>query len=296
MLHRIDTINPERLWYNEHLKISPEFLEDFIKEARKKHFSFISIDELTEIINKKKKCHRIIAITLDDGYKDNYINGLPLFQTFNVPFCIYISTKIPEQCMTYWWYLIEDIILQQDKSIKLSNGKTFPCRTKDEKELAFLSVREEVLKLPQERFDIVFQNLLNQYQVNLTTYNTELPLTWSMIYKIAKEPLATIGSHTHSHISMSGCNKEMILHDIKKSIELLKTKANVLTKHFAYPYGDNIAVKDFHKEIVKELGFYTIASTQEGTLSYHTDPLELPRIFITEHNAYNVLDHLTNIC
>ena len=296
ILHRVDTINPDRLWYNEHLKVSPDYLDRFLTSAKRKGFSFVSLDELVDIISKKKRARRILSITLDDGYRDNFINGLPLFKANNTPFCIYVATRLPEKKMSYWWYLIEDVILQQSKNIVLNNGISLPCRTTEEKGNAFLSVRDEILKLPQQDFDAAFLKLLNHYSFDITAYNDILPLTWEMITQLGQEPLATIGSHTHSHISMSGCSKEMITEDILQSIKLLKEKAGIQPRHFAYPYGDDIAVKDYHREIVKEMGFKTIATIHEGPLSYQTDLAALPRYFITEQNAYNILNNLYNVC
>lgn len=296
MLHRVDVINPDRLWYNEHLKITPDYLDGFLTYAKRKGFSFVSIDELVDILSKKKRVRRIISITLDDGYLDNFTNGLPLFKAHKTPFCIYVATQLPEKKMVYWWYLIEDIILQQKECIILNNGISLPCKTREEKEAAFLSIREEVLKLPQQQFNTEFTNLLNHYSIDLTAYNDTLPFSWGNIRQLMRDPLATIGSHTHSHISLAGCSNKMIIDDIKKSIQILQDKAGIQVRHFAYPFGDDISVKDFHQEIVKEIGLQTIATTNNDTLSYQTDQLALPRIFITERNAYDILDHLYHTC
>lgn len=296
MFHRVDTINPERIWYNEHLKVSPEFIEDLIKYAKKRHLSFVCLDEFSEIIQTGMNVRRVVSLTLDDGYKDNYTNGLPVFKALNVPFCIYVATRFPEKKMTYWWYLIEDIILQQTEKITLSNGKTFPCKTKEEKELAFLSVREEVLKLPQQNFDDNFSKLLSHYSLDLSAYNDELPLTWKMISQLGRETIAKIGCHTHSHISLSGCTKEMIIEDINTAQHLMQEKAGIKMSHFAYPFGDDVAVKDYHKRIIEELGYKTIATTNEGFVSSHTDSHNLPRLFVNERNAQDVIDAIYYAC
>ena len=97
MLHRVGIIDPDRLWYNEHLKLSPSFLDDTLTKLHKQGFSFVSLDELAEIITKKRRARRVLAITLDDGYKDNYINGFQIFKDHNAPFCIFVATKLPEK-------------------------------------------------------------------------------------------------------------------------------------------------------------------------------------------------------
>ena len=295
MLHRIDQIDNRRLWYNEHLKISPEFLDNLLCTFHKKGFSFISLDELTDIIAKKKRVRKVLTITLDDGYKDNFKNGLHIFKAHKTPFCIYVATRLPEKTMTYWWYLIEDIILNNDR-IVLSNGLRFSCSSKEEKEKAFLEIREELLKLPQSNLVDNIASLLPDYPIDFSKYNDSLPLAWEMLQQLTNEPLATIGCHTHSHISMSGCSRQMILGDIQKSLKLMEEKAGIQMRHFAYPFGDEVAVKEYHRGIVQEFDFKTIATTNDGLLFHNTDIHQLPRIFVTEKNAYDVLNRLYYAC
>ena len=295
MLHRVDDIDSDRLWYNEHLKLSPSFLDDTLTKLHKKGFSFVSLDELAEIITKKKRARRVLAITLDDGYKDNYTNGLPIFKSHNVPFCIFVATKLPEKKMTYWWYLLEDIILQNER-ITLSDGSTFICQSKQEKEQTFLDIREKILTIPQDNFDKHFTDLFPTIEIDLKKYNDTLPLSWKMIQQLKDEPLATIGCHTHSHISMSGCSRQMILGDIQKSLKLMEEKAGIQMRHFAYPFGDEVAVKEYHRGIVQEFDFSTIATTNDGLLFHNIDIHQLPRIFVTEKNAYDVLNRLYYAC
>ena len=295
MLHRVDIIDTDRLWYNEHLKLTPAFLDDTLSKLHKQGFSFVSLDELAEIIKKKRRVRRVLSITLDDGYKDNYTNGLPVFKAHNVPFCIFVATRFPEKNMTYWWYLLEDIILQNER-ITLSDGSTFICQSKQEKEQTFLDIREKILTISQDNFNRHFSDLFPNIDIELNKYNDTLPLTWEMIRQLKDEPLATIGCHTHSHISMSGCSRQMILDDIQLSLNLMKEKAGIQMGHFAYPFGDEVAVKDYHRGIVQELDFKTIATTNDGLLYYTTDVHHLPRIFVTERNASDIINRLILSC
>ena len=80
------------------------------------------------------------------------------------------------------------------------------------------------------------------------------------------------------------------------SINLTKKKTGIQMRHFAYPFGDDVAVKDYHKDIVQEIGFETIATTNDGLLYHSTDTHQLPRIFVTERNAYDVLNRLYYAC
>ena len=79
MLHRIDSPNNQDLWVNDSLKVSPQTLTNMITYGRENGCTFVSVDDVVRIIKNKEKVRKVIAITLDDGYRDNFDNGLPIF-------------------------------------------------------------------------------------------------------------------------------------------------------------------------------------------------------------------------
>lgn len=290
-LHRIDTPDKSRLWYNEHLKLSCDSLENLIIKFKRKGFKFVSIEELKNTIKQKKKAKKLIAITFDDGYKDNFENGLAIFKKYDVPVCIYISTGMIEQQFLYWWYIIEDLILSNTEIILDTNEK-FDCSTKEKKEQTFLDLREHILKLPQMELGKELPKLFCHYKINLNSYNDTLPLTWSQITTLTQEPLVTIGCHTHSHFSFNQCSEEEIIKDIALSQKLIKEKTNIYTEHFCFPFGDKISISNSHIELLKKLNFKSSVTTQSGFCRYNTDVMQLPRFFVTEKNINDVLKQM----
>ena len=51
-----------------------------------------------------------IAITLDDGYRNNFEQALPVFQRHAVPFTIYVCPGFAERTSELWWEALERII------------------------------------------------------------------------------------------------------------------------------------------------------------------------------------------
>ena len=62
-----------------------------------RHMEYIKTQnnfEIDQLINIKKNLHKNkIAVTFDDGYKDNLLKGLPILQKLNIPFTIFVSTQ-----------------------------------------------------------------------------------------------------------------------------------------------------------------------------------------------------------
>lgn len=70
-------------------EITPARLESIIFEYQRKGYEFISIAEVAERM-KGKDGKKFVAVTLDDGYANNYEVAYPIFKKYQVPFCIYI--------------------------------------------------------------------------------------------------------------------------------------------------------------------------------------------------------------
>jgi peptidoglycan/xylan/chitin deacetylase (PgdA/CDA1 family) len=122
MLHRCSPINKENLYWNEHMKISPEFLRNFLREHSKTH-EFITFDMLHELSKAGQRLKKpFIIMTFDDGYRDNYEYALPIFEEMKIPFTVYITNSFPDKTAFFWWYILETILCQ-NKHIVLSSEK-----------------------------------------------------------------------------------------------------------------------------------------------------------------------------
>ncbi len=295
MLHRTDTHNKEGIWYNQHLKMSAETIEEMVKYAREKGCRFVSLEEMSNAIKRKKYIRRWIAVTLDDGYRDNFEIGYPCFKHLNVPFCIYVTTNMVEGKMYYWWEYLERLILNHD-SITLSDGQTFACHTQEEKEQAFLDIREIILKAPQDDYSQIGALFPSEYGFDATFGKDDLGLTWSQIQQLGEEPLATIGNHTYSHKAFTGCADQEILDDIILAQREMSLRANLDMKHFAFPFGEATAISQHDIDLVKNSGFSTSATTRSDYIRYGTDLLEMPRFFVTEKNWRSVIDGIVANC
>lgn len=291
MFHRINIPQEHKIGANEHLKVSPQYLEEFILKAKLKGFSFVSLDELYDVLILKKSAKRLLSITLDDGYLDNVEYGLPVFKKHQVPFCIYITTKMIEKQFIYWWYLIEELILKHDQ-VMLSNGVRIDCSCKQK---AFLQIRNIIRFLPQDNLLEQLKSLFKNYSLNWHAYNNEYPLTWEHISSLNKDSLVTIGCHTHSHYVFSKASDQAIIEDVQQSINLMTQKGGKSPTHFAFPFGDSFSVKAKHYDLMKKFDFKTLATTQNMFCGQTTSTKALPRVFISENNGMSFLKQFESL-
>ncbi len=283
MLHRVCDFEKGKLFPNENMKVSPSFLENFILKMKSKGYEFISLDQLYDILVRGEKTNRKILLTLDDGYKDNYLRAYPIFKKHKVPFCIYVTTSFPEGTAILWWYILEDIILKNDY-IFLSIGKKFLCETEKEKISTFLQIRKIIMELPQEFLLENIQKLFSIYDIDWYCKTKELALSWEEIQTMAKDDLCTIGCHTTNHYVLSTLSYDNLRKEIIESRLLLESKIGKKIEHFCYPFGGRREATKREYQMVKKLGFKTATTTLVGTITqkYLHKLYSLPRIMLTE--------------
>lgn len=288
MLHREYPFEANKLLSNENMKVSPEFLEGVIIELRSKEYEFISLDDVYEILIKGKKVNKKIVFTLDDGYVDNYEIAYPIFRKYKVPFTIYITTSFPENTAILWWYILEDIILEND-AVELPDGKIFFGKTKKEKEEVFLQIRQIVLSLKKSEFEKFLEELFSKYIPNWRDKNEELCkklcMNWRQIIELSKDGLCTIGGHTKNHYSLNNLKEKEVVSEIVEANQLIESKIDKKVEHFAYPFGDKNTTTQREFEIVKKLGLKTAVTTRYGNVyKEHKNHLnKLPRIMLVEN-------------
>ena len=288
MLHRVNELKPRKLHSNDNLKISPEYLNNFIIELKNNGYEFISMDELYSVLKTGKKVSKKIVITLDDGYKDNYNIAYPIFKKHNVPFTIYITTSFPDQNSILWWYLLEDLVIKEDE-VCLKNGQKFKCLTREQKEFSFLKIREIILKLDKDDFVKDLNYLFGNYDINWHSKNKELTINWKEIIELSNDKLCTIGSHTENHFALNKLSEIEVIEEILNAKTRLESKIQKKVEHFAYPFGSENEVGQREFDIIKALGLKTTTTTRRGNIrKKHVNYLEcLPRIMLTEDFKIN---------
>ena len=284
MLHRVYPLENNKLAPNERLKVSPEFLEQFIVELKKENYSFISLDELYDILKNGKKVKKKIVFTFDDGYADNYEIAYPIFKKYNIPFAIYITTSFPDQKAILWWYLLEDLIIKNEE-IVLSNGRKFSCRTEEEKIDTFNKIRKLIQSLERDGFLNNLQKLFEYYDIDWFDKSKELCLSWEQIIELSKDELVTIGGHTVNHLALNQLSEKEIINEILEANRIIEDKINRKIEHFAYPFGSRSEIMQHEFDIVKKLHFKTATTTRKGNIfPEHANHLEcLPRFSLNDH-------------
>ena len=114
MLHHVRPARRNGFQPNRRFEITPDFLEAVVRRLRRSGVDFVSLDELHRRLTQRDFRRRFIAVTLDDGYRDNKEWAYPILKQRQVPFAIYVPTSFPDRLGQLWWSALEQIVGGKD--------------------------------------------------------------------------------------------------------------------------------------------------------------------------------------
>ncbi len=285
MLHHVFPKDRSLIPTNEDLKVSPEFLDKIIGKYKKLNIDILSLDEIyTRVTSNIFSNRPFVTFTLDDGYLDNFNNALPIFEKYQVPFTIFVSTDFIEKKAILWWDVLENLIMTHNH-IRTSDGLDYQCGTYQQRWDTFRYLREIILKLDQNNLKSELQKLFNNYDIDWYNPINDQGMSWEHIKELSSHPLCTIGGHTVSHPSLCKLNLEDARFEIENGRDRLEHIMQRSISYFAYPYGTPNEVGEREINIVKELGFKMAFCAHGGCVTdeNRSNLLQLPRVYLHEN-------------
>lgn len=287
MLHRVVRDMPEGFAPNRHLMVTARFLDELLSQLKHSIFEFTSMDEAAARMARAAaggpRERPFLAVTLDDGYRDNRENAVPVFRKHGVPYCIYVAPGLVEGKATLWWEDVEHIIASRDLiHLDLPAGRTaVELASAKQKERAF----EDIVGWLTGRLDEHEQRrqvsgLCWMYGIDAEAHRAASIMTWDEIRALSRDPLCTIGAHTIHHYAVARLSEKEARREIAESARLIEAETGRLPAHFAYPYGYPAAAGARDFALAREAGFTTAVTTRHGVCyPEHAEHLHaLPRI------------------
>ena len=270
---------------NSNLEISPKFLDDLITLVKSKGYKPVSISTAIERLKTGTGGNRLAVFTLDDGYKDNQIHALPVFQKHLVPFTVYVSPRIVDGTSEIWWRGLEAVISKAEYLDVNINGKRFKAviQTETGKWAAWKTLSPQLQRMPEYAQRDVIKEIASRYEIDLEAQCRNAAMDWDELRAFSADPLVTIGAHTLNHYNLSKLPEADARREIIESGRRIAVELGKPVKHFAYPYGNRDAAGPREFRLCSEAGYESSVVTRMGTLQpQHADHLQaLPRIMIS---------------
>lgn len=281
ILHRISSENSGII--TNGLQVTPDFLDRLLSFFNSKQIDIVSLDECYDRITSKRRTKRFVTITFDDGYTDNLSLALPVFEKYEAPYSVFVTTNYPEDNGVLWWYIIEKLIVEQTFVEFEYEGRHFRCNTRneDEKRKTFAQIKPFILesKSVEEKMARL-GSILKNSTIDIFSLTNEVCLSWAQVAELSNHPLVTIGAHTKNHLALNKLSEDLVFNEINESVLIIQDKINKPVNYFAYPFGTSEEVGNREFQIAKSCNL-KMAFTTERRNIYRNDAeklYSLPRI------------------
>ena len=267
--HRVRPAREDAFQPNGSLEITPQFLDEVLTSLRAEGVEIVTLDEVHRRLIAGERSRRFVALTFDDGFRDNLEYAWPVLKRHQVPFTIYMPSDFAEGRGELWWIVLEMAIAQNDQIEVTLDGVecVFDCPTTEAKQQTFetiyrhLRTRETEAELRQVGRELAFG-----YGIDMGKLCRETCMGWDELAFLANDPLVTIGAHTVTHPILMKLSAEAARAEMLDGARAIAAKLGKMPAHFAYPVGGTDAAGPREFALAAGAGFKTATTTRPGVL------------------------------
>ncbi len=288
------------------LSVSPARFREQM-EAIARYRTPIAMDELVRQLEEGSATGTAVAVTFDDGYRDNFREAKPVLEKFQVPATVFITTTAIDAKSDFWWEELAQMVMTTKGSVQgeFTTGDervsiAIPTIDRDgapradwkadqprnEREKAYRCLWEMLWRTQPERHDFCMEQLRRIFG-----WSPGVPggPTMSREQVIAlQSDFVAIGAHARTHHPLPVREPAQRRAEIEGSLADCRSFASAPITGFAYPHG-NLDVET--KSMVRDAGFHWACSTHRAAVDpARFDRYELPRLAVGNWSGRELLE------
>ena len=228
----------------------------------KSNFDVLSESEILEQVSKPRLSKRSVAITFDDGYRDNYELAYPVLRAYGMPAIFFLCPALIDNATLGWWDLIPYFIKQSAKSAILVGGEKFDVSGSGRKTIEVL--QGWMKTRPAEETASLVEDLSKACEVPFPDQivQREEFMTWDEAREVVRNGIS-IGSHTHTHRVLGRLDEQAQRWEMTESKRALEEHLGGEVRTIAYPVGRYGNFTSTTMRIARECGY-------KGAFSFRT--------------------------
>jgi peptidoglycan/xylan/chitin deacetylase (PgdA/CDA1 family) len=237
----------------------------------------LTVEELAERMRRHALPRNALAITFDDGYRDNLTSAAPILARLGLPATVFLVTGAVASGEPLWF----DCLAAAFKHARTAAwsapwGETIPLETPAQR----LAALEQTLSRFKRLVNEVRRRSVEEVVLTLGTGDERplksLMLSWDDVQALVGLGF-TIGAHTVSHPILSQLGPEEAHAEVFESRRMIEAACGRAPRAFAYPNGRPDDYSPAILALVREAGFTCAVTTSFGVNTRSTPPYELRR-------------------
>ncbi|WP_281185263.1 FkbM family methyltransferase [Trichlorobacter lovleyi] len=262
------------------LTVTPQQFEEQLAVLRSV-CRLVSLAELLDEADRGEVSPGTVAVTFDDGYRDNLLHALPLLEKYQCPATLFVTSGMLGSATEFWWDELEKIFLTGEVLPATfgpgADGTTWDLATPGGR----LRLHDELAQLfkgrqPEER---------EQFLVSLRAWSGLSPqarsshrlLSAEELKNMAASPWLEIGSHCCSHPRLASLAAERQYDELSGSKAALEAIIARQVRFLSYPYGNQGDYTNETKRLAVMTGYSAAIANVQADIHYPLDRYEIPR-------------------
>ena len=259
---------------------TPEAFEAHVRHLARRT-QVIRLEDLPACLARGRG--RRVAVTFDDGYRDNYEHALPVLRRYGVHATFFLTTGFLDGPALAWWdetaWIMRRATVDQVPPLDhLPEG--LDLRGPDARERAIETIAETYKRLPAEQAEALMVRLRDRARA--PEHSGPSPwMSWDMAREIRDAGMG-IGGHTVHHPVLANVDDARLASELGGCAERLRDELGVDMRMFAYPVGRPESYDARAVEQLRALGV-RIACAFHGGFARpgHADLLQVPRATVS---------------
>jgi len=230
----------------------------------------------------KAKCQ--IALTFDDGYRDNYEVAFPVLRKKGIPAAFFIATDYMDGGTPLWdFFLISTLFHNKINDIHVGDSVVRKMAVESRPSFIFRAFDRIKSLEPQKRRQIM--DLLRIHAGSggsVPACAEDRCMTWENVRTMSRAGME-FGSHGMSHTSLARVTGNVAEQEIIASKDIIERNIQKRCDHFAFPFGSR---RDYSDALVASVGkaaYKTCLLNVHGYNYFDKDFFCLKRIIMDEY-------------
>ncbi len=250
----------------------------------KRMYSVVPMDDVADTVAEGMPFGSpVVAITIDDGYRDNYTLAYPVLKKHDVPALVYLTAGLIDTNRGLWLDDME-FALTHARENRLSLPEVFGDRlvdisTAEGKGFALKELYRVMLPCDNGERGRVVDALIQSLGLTAEDLSRRerTMMTWDEVKEMAANGVA-FAAHTLTHPFLPVLSGDEAQNEIRESRVRIEEKLGGEVRHFAIPNGKPQDFTEDLRDYCRRIGFQTVVTTDSGSVSGGDDLFSLRRV------------------
>jgi peptidoglycan/xylan/chitin deacetylase (PgdA/CDA1 family) len=227
---------------------------------------------------------RAVALTFDDGYRDNLTAALPILRDLGLPATFFLAPAFLSGQVTPWWETVAGAFAASDRGVVEWAGEMLPV-TGTAGAATYDTLCQRLKQLDARSRDEAVREVVASVRPDRPVDAGRLFLDWDEARSLAQAGM-TIGSHSLDHVILANEPASVQRANLVESRQQLEGGLGVEVRLLAYPNGTARDFDGVTESAAAAAGFRHAVTTIEGWNTPATPAYRVRRFLMSPERGW----------